>query len=520
MYCELISTVVFGLLSSKWFWLETMGLWTLAASSCRKLLPFLHHRPLCSPSRALSYGTLYRTFLPPFLSQIPTEEKESKKFVSQGKDLYYLLFSWLEEIPFILITEGFAIKRIEFDIEARDGIKRGVDALANAVKVTLGPKGRNVIIGKSFGATRALNDVSFEFNPGEIFALVGANGAGKSTLIKIICGYYSDYEGQILVEGKEVNFSSPHDAYSNGIQTVHQIINQSVVQNMTVAENLALEELLSSEQSFFYKRQAIKDRAITIAEKMDLHFPDLDMPVGLLSQSERQMIAIARALASEPKLLILDEPTSSISDKETERLFAILVQLRKMGVAILYVSHRLHEIERIADRVGVVRDGAQGETLERPFDVKRIVTAMVGEIKKHKVLDSGTEKKYPKVKLELRNYVIEEGGSPINLKVYEGEILGITGLIGAGKSELALAMFGVTTPFSGEMFIDGQLVKPKTIAEAIQKGVFLVPEDRNNNAVIPEFTIQQNITLPFLQSFSKFGFFKSCKRAAVRKADG
>jgi len=136
-------------------------------------------------------------------------------------------------------------------------------------------------IGKSFGATRALNDVSFEFNPGEIFALVGANGAGKSTLIKIICGYYSDYEGQILVEGKEVNFSSPHDAYSNGIQTVHQIINQSVVQNMTVAENLALEELLSSEQSFFYKRQAIKDRAITIAEKNGFAFSGFRYACGL-----------------------------------------------------------------------------------------------------------------------------------------------------------------------------------------------------------------------------------------------
>jgi len=366
-------------------------------------------------------------------------------------------------------------------------------------------------IGKSFGATRALNDVSFAFNPGEIFALVGANGAGKSTLIKIICGYYSEYEGQILVEGKEAKFSNPRDAYSKGIQTVHQIINQSVVQNMTVAENLALEELLSSEQSFFYKRQAIKDRAISIAKKMDLYFQDLDMPVGWLSQSERQMIAIARALASEPKLLILDEPTSSISDKETERLFAILGQLRRMGVSILYVSHRLHEIERIADRVGVVRDGQQGETLKRPFNVKRIVTAMVGEIEKHKVLENEAEKKSPKVKLELRNYVIKEGSSPINLKVYEGEILGITGLIGAGKSELALSMFGVKTPFSGEMFIDGQLIKPKTIADAIRKGVFLVPEDRNNNAVIPEFTIQKNITLPFLESFSKFGFLKVAK---------
>ena len=190
-------------------------------------------------------------------------------------------------------------------------------------------------IGKSFGATRALNDVSFAFNPGEIFALVGANGAGKSTLIKIICGYYSEYEGQIFVAGKEVNFNSPHDAYSKGIQTVHQIINQSVVQNMPVAENLALEELLSSEQSCFYNRHAIYDRAIAIAEKMDLHFADLDMPVGWLSQSDRQMIAIARALASEPKLLILDEPTSSISDKETDRLLTILEQLQKMGVSIL-----------------------------------------------------------------------------------------------------------------------------------------------------------------------------------------
>jgi simple sugar transport system ATP-binding protein len=243
-------------------------------------------------------------------------------------------------------------------------------------------------IGKSFGATRALEGVSFDFKKGEILALVGANGAGKSTLIKIICGYYQDYQGELLVGGERVSFQSPKDAYRKGIQTVHQIINQGVVQNMTVAENLALEYLLSSECDFFIKKEAVLERAAEIASRMDLKL-DLRRQVAELGQSDRQLLVIARNLASDPKLLILDEPTSSLSERETAVLFDKLARLRAEGVAILYVSHRLHEIRRIADRVGVIRDGKLSAVLEKPFDVKQIVTAMVGQVREHDARAAG-----------------------------------------------------------------------------------------------------------------------------------
>lgn len=358
-------------------------------------------------------------------------------------------------------------------------------------------------IGKSFGPTRALDGVSFDFKPGEIFAMVGANGAGKSTLIKIICGYYPDFEGEILIDGKCVDLASPHDALTKGIATVHQIINQGVVQTMTVQENLALAEILSGQGGgLLYRPKMIEKRAREIADKMDLGDIDLSQEVSELSQSQRQRIAIARALASNPKLLILDEPTSSISERETELLFKTLFRLRDSGVAILYVSHRLHEIERIADRVGVIRDGQYGGVLNSPFSVKQIVHAMVGEIQ------AGTRKEVKGAsgntvaKLEVRNLVVEPGSPPINMKIYPGEIVGMTGLIGAGKSELASILFGLTQPVSGSILIDGQPINNTTVKDAIQNGIFMVPEDRSNNAVIPEFSISKNITLPFLGSFS------------------
>jgi len=364
-------------------------------------------------------------------------------------------------------------------------------------------------LGKSFGPTRALDGVSFAFQPGEIFAMVGANGAGKSTLIKIICGYYQDYEGDILIDGEPVRFTAPRDAYGHGVQTVHQIINQGVVQNMTVAENLALAGMLSSQEGFFYRAGRIRERAREIAAKMNLDYLDLDAQVDSLPQSDRQMIAIARALAANPKLLILDEPTSSLSEKEAERLFKTLFQLRDMGVAILYVSHRLHEIERIADKVGVIRDGVRGALLERPFNVKRIVTAMVGEldaVRRETVRRDGRD---CRPRLELRDFAVAPDSPPIDLKVYPGEILGITGLIGSGKSELARALFGIAPPASGEMLIEGEPARIGSIADAVARGVFMAPEDRSNNAVIPEFTIRQNITLPFLKSFSpRFGLLR------------
>ncbi len=357
-------------------------------------------------------------------------------------------------------------------------------------------------IGKSFGATRALDGVSVEFFPGEILAMVGANGAGKSTLIKVICGYHADHEGTIAIDGQEVRFTTPTDAYNAGIATVHQIINQGVVQSMSVGENLTLGELLAPGQSPFYSKQTVKERAREVAATIDLRV-DLDEEVADLSQSERQMIAIARALASNPKLLILDEPTSSLSDKEAERLFEVLEKLKTTGVSILYVSHRLHEISRIADRVVVIRDGLRAAVLEKPFEVKQVVTAMVGEIPKHTHDADRSAAARDHAQLEIRDVVVEPGGPSVNLSVHKGEIIGLTGLIGAGKSELAQVLFGMTPPVSGEIWIDGRRVQLKSIGDAIRKGVFYIPEDRSNNAVIPMFTVRQNMTAPFLKAFQR-----------------
>lgn len=359
-------------------------------------------------------------------------------------------------------------------------------------------------IGKSFGATRALEDVSVGFYPGEILAMVGANGAGKSTLIKIICGYHTDYEGEIVVGGSTIDFHTPKDAYENGIATVHQIINQGVVQSMSVCENLTLAGLLAPKQSPFYDKAALRARAEEVAAIMDLDV-DLDAEVEDLGQSDRQLIAIARALASNPKLLILDEPTSSLSDKEADRLFQVLNRLKNTGVSILYVSHRLHEISRIADRVVVIRDGKKAATLSRSFDVKEMVTAMVGEIPKHKHLLRADKQDTEDVQIELKDLVVEEGGPAINLRIHRGEILGLTGLIGAGKSELAYVLFGLRPPVSGEIRIDGVPVQPSSVADAVRRGIFYVPEDRNNNAVVPMFTVRKNMTLPFLKVFDWFG---------------
>lgn len=371
-------------------------------------------------------------------------------------------------------------------------------------------------IGKSFGPTRALDGVSFDFKPGEIFAMVGANGAGKSTLIKIICGYYPDFEGEILIDGKRVDLISPHDALSKGIATVHQIINQGVVQTMTVQENLALAEILSGQNGgVLYRPKMIEKRAREIADKMDLSDIDLTQEVSELSQSQRQRIAIARALSSNPKLLILDEPTSSISERETELLFKTLFRLRDSGVAILYVSHRLHEIERIADRVGVIRDGQYGGVLNSPFSVKQIVHAMVGEIQAGERTKVSGSSENAVAKLEIRDLVVEAGSPPLNMKVYPGEIVGITGLIGAGKSELAAVLFGLTQPLSGSILIDGKPINNTTVRDAINNGIFMVPEDRSNNAVIPDFSIRKNITLPFLSSFSNvLGLLQHRKESA------
>ncbi len=372
-----------------------------------------------------------------------------------------------------------------------------------------------VNISKTFGATKALSNVSFEFYSSEIFSMVGANGAGKSTFIKILCGYYPDYEGEIYIDDKLVKFKSPRDAYEAGIQVVHQSIEQGIVQNMSVAENLALEQIVSPEANFVYNQEEIEKKAVEIAKKMGIDYLDMKLNIQDIKQSEKQMITIARALAKKPKLLILDEPTSSISDKEAEVLFETLYKLKDEGVSILYISHYLHEITKISDRVGVIRDGKYGDLLHKPLKVANIVQAMVGDIETSIPSDYDYNNKNRKLVLELKNLVTEGSNHPINIKIYEGEIAGLIGLIGAGKTELAETLFGIRKPVSGDIILNGKKIDIQNIHQAIQNGIHMVPENRAVNAILPDESIKDNITLPFLDYFSKQAILQKQKEIAA-----
>ena len=270
---------------------------------------------------------------------------------------------------------------------------------------------------------------------------------------------------------------------------------------MTVAENLVLKDLLTNRKNFLIKKKNYIEEAEKIADLMGIEHSILNKEVSYTSQSERQLIIIARALKSNPKLLILDEPTAAISEKETEILFEKLKGLKEKNVTILYVSHRLHEIERIADKLIVIRDGKISDIMEKPIKVGEIVTAMIGSVPKTiKAKSKENINKEPLI--ETKDLVFIKNGYPLNLKLYKGEITAIAGLIGAGKSEFGETLFSIRKPISGEIFINGKKSEYKKIKDAVDNGIHLIPEDRSNNAIFPNFDISENITIPFLKIFS------------------
>lgn len=270
---------------------------------------------------------------------------------------------------------------------------------------------------------------------------------------------------------------------------------------MTVAENLVLKDLLTNRKNFLIKKKNYIEEAEKIADLMGIEHSILNKEVSYTSQSERQLIIIARALKSNPKLLILDEPTAAISEKETEILFEKLKGLKEKNVTILYVSHRLHEIERIADKLIVIRDGKISDIMEKPIKVGEIVTAMIDSVPKTiKAKSKENINKEPLI--ETKDLVFIKNGYPLNLKLYKGEITAIAGLIGAGKSEFGETLFSIRKPISGEIFINGKKSEYKKIKDAVDNGIHLIPEDRSNNAIFPNFDISENITIPFLKIFS------------------
>lgn len=368
---------------------------------------------------------------------------------------------------------------------------------------------------KSFGAIQVLGGVSLELHAGEVTVLMGANGAGKSTLVKIISGVYSLDAGTIMLDGSAFRPASPAEAIRAGVVTVHQNIADGVVAALDVATNLTLDRLNGSGAPIFFNPRRVRREARKVADAMGLAI-NLDAQIADLSLADRQMVAIARAMAHQPKVLILDEPTSSLSSPEANRLFRLIDHLRTRGVAILYISHRMSDIRRLADRIVSLRDGViTGQFQNKPLDYEAAVNAMLGQ----KIGSSHFSARAADGAIfSAEGIRIAEGAQPFSLKLGDGEIVAITGLVGVGKTALAETLFGVRAPLAGAMNLNGRAYAPRSAAEAIDAGVFLVAKDRSDNGIVHDFNIYENVSLPFLGRISRFGVSRrGAERAIARR---
>jgi len=362
-------------------------------------------------------------------------------------------------------------------------------------------------VSKSFPGVRALEDVSLHVLPGEVLALIGENGAGKSTLMKILGGIYAPDAGIVRIDGRPVALGGVKDAERHGVVLIHQELN--LAEHLDVAANV----FLGREPTWLWPLSIIAPRiypdAQRIAERLGLKVSPRTR-VADLTVGQQQLVEIARALSLKSRLLILDEPTSSLTANETERLLGVLRQLKADGLSMIYITHRLKEVGEIADRVTVLRDGKNAGDLDRAaINHDNMVRLMVG-----RELTQFYEREHPaaatrrKPVLEVRNLRWKAGQQPISFQISPGEIVGMAGLIGSGRTELAETIFGIRAKVSGQVLVDGEPVTIRRPAQAIDAGIFLIPEDRRLHGLILGDSVKYNVTLPSLDKVSFLGLIR------------
>lgn len=330
-------------------------------------------------------------------------------------------------------------------------------------------------ISKSFGATKALQGIDFKLEHGEIHALLGENGAGKSTLIKVLGGIHQPDTGSIEIEGKPVKISSVQDAQEAGIGIIHQEI--VLVPYLTVTENIFLGREIKTR--FGTKNMKLmNEKAKKMTENLGLYI-DVTTPVGELSIAQQQMVEIVKAISFNIRILVMDEPTSSLSDEEVEKLFVTMRKLVEQDVSIIYISHRMEELYAVTDRITVMRDGTYVGTVDTDkTNTDELVSMMVGRSLTNYYTRTYNDMKEEVLRVEglTRKKVFQD----VSFTVHSGEILGFSGLVGAGRSEIMQAIFGNDPYDSGTIYLNGEQVRFKNSQEAIKKGIAMVPEDRNS----------------------------------------
>jgi len=363
-------------------------------------------------------------------------------------------------------------------------------------------------LGKRFPGVRALHDVDLTLGHGEVLALVGENGAGKSTLMKILAGVQPPDEGEIRIDGRPVEIDSVAAALRLGIALIHQELN--LADNLSIGANIFLGREPTRWGWIDHARIAAESERHLRGVGLDA---DPATPLRELTIGRQQMVEIAKALSIDARVLIMDEPTSSLSQKETEALFRVVHGLRSRGVSVIYISRRLSEVEHLADRVMVMRDGKNagqliGDEIRHDAMVSRMVGRDVSQFYQRAVRAShsaGESDDRPPI-LEVRRLVVpEHPGHEISFRVRAGEVVGIAGLVGAGRTEMVRCLFGVTSPMGGDILVDGRKVTIESPADAIACGIGLVPEDRKEQGLVVDFAIRPNISLAGLAAKAKGG---------------